>query len=79
MKRSSHLLATSLFVSLSLGCPAQVAPLDSTLPPPEFETRKHPLLDATAGAPEPAPAPKAQCNPPYYFEGGIRKIKRECL
>jgi eukaryotic-like serine/threonine-protein kinase len=38
---------------------------------------------ATTTAPRPPPthqvAPKAQCNPPYYFEGGIRKIKRECL
>jgi hypothetical protein len=57
MKRSTHLVATSLFVASSLGCPSQVPPLDSSLPPPEFELRKHPVLDASAAPPEAAPSP----------------------
>jgi hypothetical protein len=57
MKRSTHLVATSLFVALSLGCSSSAPPAGGSLPPPEFERREHPVLDASAATAEAAPSP----------------------
>ncbi len=59
--------------------PTALAGARAPAPRPGTTTTTPPSTARPAPSPEPAPAPKAQCNPPYYFEGGIRKIKRECL
>jgi eukaryotic-like serine/threonine-protein kinase len=48
--------------------------------PPDAQPAPAPARRATVAAPSP-PSPKkgTSCNPPYYFQGGVRIFKTECM